>query len=420
MVELFKKNFLEKLAKSEKIELSFLLGQLAKGRVIIPLNKKREIARPVAIGEGLKVKINTNIGTSTQELDLVDEIKKIKVAIEAGTDTIMDLSVGGDLKKIRSEILRNASVPLGTVPLYQIATQVQKKKGSFEKIDFKDIFDVLYEQAQAGVDFFTIHAGVLKNVIEVVKKDKRVGGIVSRGGAIITRWMYVNKKENPFYEHFDEILQLAKDYNVTLSLGDGLRPGAVADSSDQLQLGELQVLSELVRRCKKKGVQVMVEGPGHIRLDEIAMNMFLEKKLCDHAPFYVLGPLPTDIAAGYDHIVASIGGAIAALNGADFLCVVTPAEHLRHPSVEDIKEGVIASRIAGHCVDILRFKDEWERDEELSLARSRRNWRKNFSLTLDQEKARRYRKNLSTNTDMCSMCGEFCSLKIIEKCDLLK
>ncbi|MDD5585112.1 MAG: phosphomethylpyrimidine synthase ThiC [Candidatus Omnitrophica bacterium] len=420
MIDAFKKNFLKEIAKNEKVGFQFLREQLKRGRVVIPLNKKRKISRPVAVGEGFKVKINTNIGTSTQAADIADEIKKITVAIEAGTDTIMDLSVGGNLKKIRSEILRASSVPLGTVPLYEIATEVEKRKGSFEKIEFKDILDVLTAQAQAGVDFFTIHAGVLKNVIEVIKNDKRVGGIVSRGGAILTRWMYVNDKENPFYVHFDEILQLAKEYNITLSLGDGLRPGAVADSSDQLQLDELRVLSTLVKRARKKGVQVMVEGPGHIRLDEIAMNMLLEKKLCDYAPFYVLGPLPTDIAAGYDHIVASIGGAIAALNGADFLCVVTPAEHLRHPSVDDIKDGVIASRIAAHCVDILRFKDERERDEKLSLARSRRNWEENFSLTLDQEKARRYRKSVSTETDMCSMCGEFCSLKIIEKCDLLK
>jgi len=254
-----------------------------------------------------------------------------------------------------------------------------------------------------------------------MKNNKRVGGIVSRGGAILTRWMYVNGKENPFYENFDAILQLAKKYNITLSLGDALRPGAIADSSDQAQLSELYVLGQLVRQCRKKGVQVMVEGPGHIRIDEIAMNMQLEKKLCDHAPFYILGPLTTDIAAGYDHITASIGGAIASLAGANFLCVVTPAEHLRHPSDEDIRDGVIAARIAAHSVDILHFPNQWKQDYKLSLHRAKREWEKLFPLTIDPEKARRYRKKKNkTSQEVCSMCGNFCSLKMIEKCGLLR
>jgi phosphomethylpyrimidine synthase len=301
-----------------------------------------------------------------------------------------------------------------------VALETERKKNYFEKITFDDIWDVLKKQAEDGVDFFTIHAGILKKSLKMLENKKRVCGIVSRGGAILARWMHVNKKENPFYENFDKILDLAKKYNITLSLGDALRPGAIADSTDRLQISELHLLGELVKKCRKKRVQVMVEGPGHIRLDEIALNMFLEKKICDHAPFYVLGPLPTDIAAGYDHITGAIGGALAAFYGADFLCVVTPAEHLRHPSLEDIKEGVIASRIAAHSVDILRFKDEWEKDYKLSLHRARRKWEKIFSLTIDENKAREYRISAKTSLDMCTMCGRFCSLKIIEQCGLLK
>ena len=270
------------------------------------------------------------------------------------------------------------------------------------------------------MDFFTLHAGILKESLTIVKRHKRVGGIVSRGGAILARWIYVNKKENPFYENFDKILALAKEYNITISLGYALRPGAIADSTDKAQIAELRVLGELVQRCRKKGVQVMVEGPGHIRLDEIALNMRLAKKICGDAPFYVLGPLPTDIACGHDHITAAIGGAIAAFSGADFLCVVTPAEHLRHPSVEDIREGVIAAKIAGHSVDVLRFKDEWKRDYDLSLYRSHRNWEKIFQLALDEKKSRAYRKNIDTAGDGCTMCGNFCSLKMTEKCGFLK
>ena len=416
---MFSKSFLKTLAKNEKVNTTFVEKQLQKGLAVIPLNKKRKIEKPVAIGEGFKIKINTNIGASTEESGIKDEIQKLHTAVEAGTDTVMDLSVGKNLNKVRRNILKKCQVPLGTVPLYQIASEVEKKRGSFEKIKFDDIWDVLKEQAEEGVDFFTIHAGILKQTISSIKKKKRLGGIVSRGGAILTRWMYVNNKENPLYENFDKILRLAKEYNITLSLGDALRPGAIADSTDKLQLSELRVLGELVKQCRKKGVQVMVEGPGHIRLDQIALNMQLEKKLCHKAPFYVLGPLPTDIAAGYDHITSAIGGAIAALNGADFLCVVTPAEHLGHPSIEDIRNGVIASKIAAHSVDVLRFKDEWNKDYKLSLLRSHREWKKLFPLTLDEKKAKAYRKKQTKKT-ICSMCGNFCSLKMVENCNLLK
>ena len=417
---MFTKSFLKKLAKKEFVSLSFLEKQLKNGRVVIPLNKKRTIPNPCAIGEGMKIKINTNLGLSTKKRDITTEIKKMNAAIKHGADTIMDLSVSKNFQLLRNRLVKQCSVPLGTVPIYEVALELERRKGSFEQIKFDDIWDVLKKQAEEGVDFFTIYAGILKHNLTMLQRKKRLGGIVSRGGAILSRWMYINKKENPLYENFDKILELAKAYNITLSLGDALRPGAIADSTDALQISELRTLGQLVKRCRAKGVQAMVEGPGHIRLDEIPMNMALEKKLCYQAPFYVLGPLPTDIASGYDHITSAIGGAIGAFYGADFLCVVTPAEHLRHPSLEDIKEGTIASKIAAHCVNILRFKDEMAKDNKLSLHRSKRNWKKVFPLTIDEQKAKDYRKKSQTSQDICTMCGNFCSLKIVEQCSLLR
>jgi len=417
---MFKKSFLKKVAKNESVSLSFLEKQLKSGKAVIPLNKRRTISKPCAVGEGLKVKINTNIGLSTNQTNPKTEIKKMLCAIKYGADTIMDLSVSSNLSKVRTSLLKQCSVPLGTVPIYEAALLAEKRNKTFEKMTFEDIFWVLKQQAEQGVDFFTIHAGILKNAISLLRKKKRTGGIVSRGGAILARWMIANKRENLLYTNFDKILSLAKEYNITLSLGDALRPGAIADSTDKLQIAELKILGELVKRCRKKGVQVMVEGPGHIRFDEIPLNMILEKKLCHDAPFYVLGPLPIDIAAGYDHISAAIGGTLAAFYGANFLCVVTPAEHLRHPSLKDIKEGTIATKIAAQSINLLRFKDELEKNNRLSLHRSHRSWNKIFPLTLDQEKARDYRKGLKSSDDVCSMCGNFCSLKIIEKCNLLK
>jgi len=416
---MFRASFLKTLAKKEAVPLAFFKKQLGKGRIVIPLNKKRKISNPCAVGEGLKVKINTNLGLSTKALNIQDEVKKMACAIKYGSDTIMDLSVSDNLVVLRKQLIKKSSVPLGTVPMYEIALEAKRRRGRIEDITFDDIWDVLKSQAEEGVDFFTIHAGILKKNVSMLKRKKRIGGVVSRGGALLTYWMSINKKENPFYENFDKILQLAKAYNITLSLGDALRPGAIADSTDELQISELRTLGKLAERCQRKGVQVMIEGPGHIRLDEIAMNMMLEKKICSNSPFYVLGPLPTDIAAGYDHITSAIGGAIAALHGADFLCVVTPAEHLRHPTIDDIRKGVIASKIAAHSVDVLRFKDEWEKDRELSLYRARRNWDKIMPLVIDKEKVKEYRKKSKPSEDICAMCGNFCSLKIIEECNLL-
>ncbi len=418
---MFRKSILKEIAKKEGVSLSHLENNFKKGRIVIPHNNKREIKKIIAIGKGLKVKVNTNLGTSTERREFKDELEKLAIAVKYGTDTIMDLSVGGNLRKIRKEIIKASPVPVGSVPIYEVASEVERRRGNFEKMTNDDIFAVLEEQAKDGIDFFTIHAGILRNFLDILQREKRTSGIVSRGGAILARWMYVNKKENPLYEEFDTVLDIAKKYRITISLGDALRPGAIADSTDKLQIYELFTLAQLVKKCRKKNVQVMVEGPGHIRIDEIRFNMWIEKKLCDQAPFYVLGPLTTDIACGYDHIVSAIGGALAALWGADFLCVVTPAEHLRHPSVEDVKLGVIASKIAAHSVDLIRFKDEWERDKVLSLARAKRKWREVFKYCLDREKAENYREQKKVSLDdICTMCGKFCSLRLIDKCDLLK
>ncbi|MFO8052773.1 MAG: phosphomethylpyrimidine synthase ThiC [Candidatus Omnitrophota bacterium] len=417
---MFKKSFLKKIAKKEKVNLSFLEKQLQAKKAVIPLNNQNQLSKPTVIGEGFKVKINTNIGTSSEEPKVSEEMNKLNTAIKYGSDTIMDLSIGEKPSILRKKIIKKSAIPLGTVPIYEAAVKAEKKEGTFEKMSFDCIWETLKKQAKEGVDFFTIHSGILKNSIKYLKKNKRTGGIVSRGGAILARWMLVNGEENPVYTNFDKILDLAKKYNISMSLGDALRPGAISDSTDNLQISELHVLGELVKRCWKKGVQVMVEGPGHIPLNEIEMNVKLQKKICHGAPFYVLGPLPTDIAAGYDHITSAIGGAIAASHGADFLCVVTPAEHLRHPDINDIREGVIASKIAAHSVDILRFKDEWNKDKKISAYRAQRKWQKTFPLTLDQNKAKDYHKRIKPSDDICTMCGKFCSLKIIDKCNLLK
>lgn len=416
---MLKTNFIKTIAVQENVSPQFLEQQFKHGRVVIPQNKKRRLQKITAIGDGLKIKVNTNIGTSTNKIDVSSELQKLKIAIQYGTDTIMDLSTGGNLREIRKKIIANSSVPIGTVPIYEVCSKNNNHTVNFDDFTFDDIWDVLLSQAEDGVDFFTIHAGILKKSISMLKENPRIGGVVSRGGAILMQWMFRNDTENPFYTNFDKILELAKKYNITISLGDALRPGSIVDSSDELQLSELYVLGELVKKCRKNDVQVMVEGPGHIRFDEIEFNMKLQKKICSGVPFYVLGPLPIDIGAGYDHIVSAIGGALAAYHGANFLCVVTPAEHLGQPSGEDIKDGVIASKIAGHCVDVLRFPDEWQKNMSMSQFRSKRDWKNMFLRLMDIKKAQKYRKNLNAKHDICTMCGDFCSLKMMDKCGLL-
>lgn len=421
-LEYAKKNtvtsLIKKIAEAEGLNHNLILGRIRKGRVVIPANKNHLLKKPCGIGEGLRTKVNANIGTSTNKTKLVNELKKLEAAVKYGADAVMDLSVGGNLRKIRKAILARSPIPVGTVPIYEIAVNAQKNKGNFLKFSPGDILDVLKSQAEDGVDFFTIHAGVTKKSLAELKKNRRLLGIVSRGGAMLASWIARHKKENPFYEYFDEILDIAYKYDITLSLGDGLRPGSILDSTDRGQLAELKILGELAERALRKNVQVMIEGPGHLPLDHIEKNILLEKKLCRNAPFYVLGPLVTDIAAGYDHIASSIGGALAASFGADFLCYVTPSEHLRHPSIEDVREGVIAAKIAAHAADIVKkVKSAITWDKEMSAARKKRDWKKQIRLSIDPEKARFYRQSSRPEMlDVCTMCGKYCSIKMMEKC----
>jgi len=403
------------VSKREGMNLATLRQRIASGRIVIPRNKKKNISKICGIGYGLTTKVNANLGTSPYQPRVENELKKLEIAIQYGADTIMDLSVGGDLKKIRRQIIKHSPVPVGTVPIYEAAVNAEKRHGSFLKMTDKDIFEVLQQQASDGVDFFTIHAGVtLKNVSFLSGKKKRIAGIVSRGGSILACWMKEHKRENPFFEYFDRVLSIAHQYDITLSLGDGLRPGSIFDANDLAQKSELFTLGGLAKRARKNSVQVIIEGPGHVPLNKIRENVLLEKKICSDAPFYVLGPLVTDIASGYDHIASAIGGAIAASYGADFLCFVTPSEHLRLPRVLDVKEGVIASRIAAHCSDLvkgIRSALKWDRD--MSLARARRNWRKQVSLSLDPGKSMQYHDaKKSLLDDVCSMCGEYCAIKL--------
>lgn len=409
---------MKKVSASEYIGPGLLLDRIKIGSVVIPLNKKRKIKTPCGIGTGLSTKINANIGTSTEKSSLELELKKLKIAVKYGADTVMDLSIGHNIKETRRAILANSPVPVGTVPIYEIAVNAQRKKGDFLKFGAHDIMDALESQAEDGVDFFTIHAGVTRDCLAILKKHRRTLDIVSRGGAMMASWIGRYKEENPLYEHFDEILDIAYRHDVTLSLGDGLRPGSILDATDEAQIWELKTLGLLARRAKKKNVQVIIEGPGHIPLNQIEQNVLLEKKFCQGAPFYILGPLVTDVGAGYDHITASIGGALAASLGADFLCYVTPSEHLRHPSLEDVREGVVASKIAAHAADIAKGITKatlW--DKKMSQARKKRDWKKQIALSVDPDKARFYRTSSKPQVrDVCTMCGRYCSIKLMEKC----
>lgn len=409
---------MKKISDAEGIPAQELLRKVKEGKIVIPANASRQLKKPCGIGAGLRVKINANLGTSTDIVDMENEISKLKVAVEFGADTVMDLSVGGDLQEIRKRIVKASVVPVGTVPVYEVAVKAQSEHGDALKFSGEDVFSVLESQAKDGVDFFTIHAGINKRSIRVLKKTKRLLGVVSRGGALLAAWMERSGKENPLYEQFDRVLDIAYRYDITLSLGDGLRPGSVLDSTDAPQRAELAVLGELVKRCRSRNVQVMVEGPGHVPLNHIRLNVELEKKTCHGAPFYVLGPLITDIAPGYDHIVGAAGGAMAALYGADFLCYVTPAEHLRHPSLDDVREGVIASRIAAHAADIaLGNKQALEWDRAISEARKKRDWRNQIRLSVNPKKAEEFRFSSQPNmSDVCTMCGNFCSIKMMEQC----
>jgi phosphomethylpyrimidine synthase len=404
------------VAREEGVSPEWLQEKIVSGRTVIPANRNHRGLKPIGIGEGLRIKVNTNIGTSSDHVDLEEELKKLEVSIQAGTDTVMDLSTGGDIDGIRKEIICHSPVPVGTVPIYEAAIEAAKKRKGLPKMRVEDLFEVIERQAEEGVDFITVHCGVTQNAVERLRQAHRLLGVVSRGGSFLIEWMIYNRQENPLYEHYDRLLEIAKKYDVTLSLGDGLRPGCLADATDRPQVEEMIILGELTERAWAEGVQVMIEGPGHVPLDQIEANVLLEKRLCKGAPFYVLGPLVTDVSPGYDHITCAIGGAIAGKAGADFLCYVTPSEHLKLPSVEDVREGVIATRIAGHAADIARGnKIALQRDIEMSKARMAFDWEKQIKLAIDPEKARRYHEEgKSGEKDVCTMCGEFCAIKRVK------
>lgn len=407
-------SLIRKIGKIEKVSAEDLCNRISKGHVVIPKNKIHSLPKPCGIGKGLKTKVNVNIGTSPDFSDTNKELKKLALSIDLGADTIMDLSVGKNLRETRKRILEICPIPLGTVPIYEVAVNA---KNDISAIKESDIVNILKIQAKEGVDFFTIHAGITKKTVKVLEKSKRLIDIVSRGGAIIYRWMATHNKENPLYSRFDEVIDIAREFDITLSLGDGMRPGAIADATDKAQIEELKTLGELQKRALKKGVQVIIEGPGHIPINDIKKNVDLEKSICHGAPFYVLGPLVIDIAPGYDHITSAIGGAVAGACGADFLCYVTPSEHLRLPSIQDVKEGLIASRIAAHAADVAKGKKEvLEQDISISKARRKRNWKKQFTLSLDPAKSIEYRRSsIPSHPDVCTMCSEYCPIKISER-----
>ncbi|MBN1898846.1 MAG: phosphomethylpyrimidine synthase ThiC [Spirochaetes bacterium] len=404
---------MKQVARNEGVSEEQIRRGIANGEIVITKNKNHEIQRVCGIGKGLSTKINSNIGSSPVHMNIGEEIEKLIVSEKFGADTVMDLSIGHILDKVRKEVIRESRIPVGTVPIYQVGYEISKKRKNIEDMKIDDILDVIQRQAEEGVDFMTVHCGVTQTSLERMEKEKRLLNIVSRGGSMLVVWMKKNRKENPMFEHYDKILAIAREYDVTLSLGDGFRPGSVCDSSDRGQFQELLLLGELAQRAWEKGVQVMIEGPGHIPLNEIQMNVQMQKSVCHNAPFYVLGPVVTDIAPGYDHITSAIGGTLAAYFGADFLCYVTPSEHLKLPSIEDVKEGVIATKIAAHAADLAKGNQQaWERDRKMGLARKNLDWEKQIKLSLDPEKSRTYRKlSESYDRDFCSMCGEYCAIK---------
>jgi phosphomethylpyrimidine synthase len=402
-------------AAAESIDEEKLRQLVAEGKVVIPCNKNHKTLVPIGIGQFMKTKINANIGTSGDYDKIEDELKKIDMVIKYKSDTVMDLSTGGDVSKIRRALIERSTIPFGNVPIYQMAKDIAARGGTFVQMTFDRMLEYIEEQAEDGVDFMTIHAGLTMRALEKLRKQHRRAGIVSRGGSIITGWMLHNNKENPFYEHFHRILEVAGKYDVTMSLGDGLRPGCLADGSDWGQMEELLTLGELVKQCREAGVQVMVEGPGHLPMGQIEMNIKIQKSICADAPFYVLGPLVTDIAPGYDHITAAMGGAIAAAAGADYLCYVTPTEHLGLPDEDDVKEGIIASRIAAHVGDIAKgIPGAMDMDNRMAEARGNLDWELQEKLCLDPDRFRKIRAERSTATDACSMCGDLCVYKILE------
>ncbi len=403
------------VARAEDRPVDHIIRELAGGRLVIPRNVKREGVDVRGIGGGLRTKINANVGTSPDYADADEEVEKARVAVEYGADTVMDLSIGGDVDDVRRRVMGAVRVPIGTVPIYQAGLKAAKG-GSIMDMSSDDIFNAIRRHAEDGVDFVTVHCGVTRAAVDALREHRRLLGVVSRGGAFLAAWILHHDRENPLYSEFDYLLELAREFDLTLSLGDGMRPGCLADASDNAQFQELMILGKLVERCRAQDVQVIVEGPGHLPLDHVEANVRLEKAVCKGAPFYVLGPIVTDIAPGYDHLVGAIGGALAARAGADYLCYVTPSEHLCLPSLEDVKEGVIASKIAAHAADAARGVDRGL-DDEMARARQKLDWEEQFKLAVNPEKARGMREERPAQVDpqTCSMCSEYCAVKMVRE-----
>lgn len=403
------------VARSEGINAEELCRNIADGKTVILANNRHKKFIPKGIGKRLSVKVNANLGTSPERIDVDEELVKLKNAVEAGADTVMDLSIGGDLNSIRKLIIDHAGIPIGTVPIYQAAVETVKKRKTITKLDPDELFDIIEGQGQDGVDFITVHCGVTQRSLERLRKQGRTTDIVSRGGAFLAEWMIVNNKENPLFEQYDRLVKIAKKYDMTLSLGDGLRPGSIADATDRGQIEELITLGELCQEAIDQGVQVMIEGPGHVPLNLIETNILLQKKLCNEAPFYVLGPIVTDIAPGYDHITSAIGGALAGYYGADFLCYVTPSEHLGLPSPEDVRDGVMVCKIAAHAADVARGNPKaLKRDKAMSMYRKALDWKGQIECSIDPSKIINFRKERKMKDDVCSMCGEYCAMKVVK------
>lgn len=401
------------VAQSENVSEEQLAAGIGAGRICIPWAQGHDLERPFAVGDGLSVKVNANLGTSPDRLNLDEELEKLAAAVDAGAHAVMDLSTGGDLRAIRARIREACPVSLGSVPMYEAGHRAIARGEPFRKMTPEDMLEAVRLHVADGVDFVTVHCGITHDTVRYLKENPRLCGIVSRGGSLLARWMVANDRENPLYERFDEVIDICRETDCTLSLGDALRPGALADAGDRAQMDELYTLGDLARRARARGVQVMIEGPGHVPYDQIVAQMHMEKRACDGAPFYVLGPLVTDVAPGYDHIACAIGGTLAATAGANFLCYVTPAEHLRLPDADDVREGVIATRIAAHAADIangIPGARDW--DDAMSRARHARDWDTMLELAIDPKTARESRAKVPPGDgDVCSMCGEFCALR---------
>lgn len=419
-IEMARKGFvtdeMRSVAVAESMSAEQIAIDIAAGVTVISRNVLHEIS-PLGIGRSLRTKVNANIGTSKDRISYDEEMEKLRVLVKYGADAVMDLSTGGAIKALRNAMIEKSSVAVGTVPIYEAVVKTAEKHGHIVKMTADELFGVIEDHAEEGVDFVTVHCGVTRKAIERLREDGRILDVVSRGGAFLLEWMIYHDRENPLYEQYDRLLEIAKRYDLTLSLGDGFRPGCIADATDRSQIEELVTLGELRDRALEAGVQTIIEGPGHVALNQVELNIKIQKELCKGAPFYVLGPLVTDIAMGYDHIAAAIGGAIAGAAGADFLCYVTPAEHIRLPNIEDVRDGVIASRIAAHAADIAKgVPGAIEKDRKMARCRKNLDWEGQISHSFNPDRVREWRGQVPPSvTEVCSMCGEFCAIKTVER-----